>query len=55
MDTLKQNVIYWYMFRGVVIAKIVCGHQEAFEEIRAKYFPQLPAKHWTKLGEKNAL
>lgn len=56
MDTIKQaNVVYWFKSRGVVIAKVVCGHPENFEEIRAKYFPQLPAKQWTKLGEKNAL
>lgn len=52
METLKPNLIYWVMQRGIVIARIVCASPEAFEEIRNKYFPKLPAKLWVKLGEK---
>lgn len=53
MEKIRQaNVTYWYMLRGVVIAKIVCNHPEDFETIRSEYFPKLPAKQWVKLGEK---
>lgn len=31
---------------GAVVRRIVCNSREAFEEIRSKYFPEIPADKW---------
>jgi hypothetical protein len=46
----KQTYLLVYESRRgkEIIAKITCASPEAFEEIRAKYFPDIPANRWTK-------